>query len=284
MAALALAGAAAGIGVSRPAVAVVDPENPCNVTGWFVNPDEADRAPARSLAGFTFEGADLIHHDAPAGLTTAALSSGDFTASPAPDQPSFFSVEVSGDDGGYGTLRYARLTPLWTRVSGGQLEENADPDKPVDMPPVKRSHKVVRFGVGYTKSPPGTVATTVSSVSFQGKAYTLSCPKAVDPSPTSSASTSPTATASPTTTTSPSQGSSATPTSTVSPASGSSSSASPRVSTSSTSFQPIPGAAGDPDDSLPVTGSSLIGLISGAVFLVAVGGIAVIVARKRRRA
>jgi LPXTG-motif cell wall-anchored protein len=265
-----------------PAVgrAAVDPANPCNVQGWFVNPDEADREPARALGGFTFEGADLIHHDAPAGLTTAALSSGDFTASPAPDQPSFFSVEVSGTDGGYATLRYNRLTHLWEVVTGGQFYADADPDKLVDLPPVKRSHTVVRFGVGYTKSPPGTVKTTVTAVSFQGKAFTFLCPSPVDPSP----SQSPSATLSPTPSasqTSPSPSGSSTATTSASPSS--SVTRTPTSSPSRASQTPlVPADAGD-SGRLPTTGASLPLFIAAGAALVVAGGLALFVARKRRR-
>lgn len=269
--------------LALPVPATAAPGNPCDVEGWFVNPDEADREPERTTAGFVFEGADLIHHAAPAGLTTATLNSGDYTASPAPDQPSFFSVEVSGTDGGYATLRYNRSTHLWEMTTGGQLYENTDPDKLVDMPPVKRSHTVVSFGVGYTKNPPGTVKTTVKSVSFQGKAYTLSClTPTTSPTATTSASPSRTASASPT---SPSPSASASGTSSVSPSNSTTTTASPSASRSSgTPSAPLPGDNTSSDGELPVTGAGLIGLVSAGVFLAAVGGIIVIVARRRRSA
>jgi hypothetical protein len=264
--------------------AAVDPANPCAVAGWYVNPDEADRAPERTTAGFVFDTADLIHHAAPPGLTTADLDPGDYTSTPLPDQPSFFSVEVAGPDGGYATLRYNRLTHWWEMVTGGQLYTDKDPDVLVDMPPVKRSHIVVSFGVGYTKNPPGTVKTTVSAVQFQGKAYTLSCPKPVDPSPTAtsspSTSTSPTQTASPTATVTPSTST------TASAAPSSTRSTGPTTSTTTSAAAAVPSNDGsEPDDSLPVTGvGGLVGLVSGGVFLAAVGGILAILARRRRRA
>lgn len=258
------------------AMAVVDPVNPCNVQGWFVNPDEADREPERVLAGFTFEATDLIHHAAPAGLTTADLESGDYTASPAPDQASFFSVEVAGGDGGYATLRYNRLSHQWEMVTAGQLYAHVDPDVLVDMPPVKRSHTVVRFGVGYTKNPPGSVKTTVSSVSFQGKVYYFSCPKAVDPSPSTSVtpSTSPSTSVSPSTSATPS----ATPSSTAStPSASSSTPGTPQVTRSLT---PIPVPASE-DDELPTTGASLTGLIAAAGFVLALGVFLVVKVRRK---
>lgn len=297
------------------------PGNPCDVEGWYVNPDEAARTPERTTAGFVFEDADLIHHDAPAGLTTATLNSGHYAATPAPDQPSFFSVEVAGDDGGYGTLRYNRLTHLWNLVTGGVFYENADPDELVDMPPVKRSHTVVRFGVGYTANPPGTVKTAVTSVSFQGKAYAFTCQ-----APTQS----PSATPSPTkTSASPSASVSVTPsrTSTATPGS---TSASPSVrktgalcrdgyydaghegqgacnthggvrcwyshsaahdkqvycvnpsGSASITPAPVPSDAGSSDD-LPVTGASVGLLVAGALTAVVLGVTAVVSTRRRRR-
>jgi hypothetical protein len=285
MLAIWLAGSAVAFGVFSPitaraavlpapalpvAVPSVDP-NPCGVAGWYVNPDEADREPTRTYDGFVFESADLIHHAAPAGLTTATLSPGHFlvaAGSSLPDQPSFFSVEVSGDDGGYATLRYNRITLKWDMVTGGQFYSNADPSALVDMPPVKRSHKVVSFGVGYTANPPGTVKTTVKSVSFQGKAYSFACPKpsptqSPTASPTPSTSTSPTASASPSVS---SVSPSATSTS-VSPSATASATTSP-----STSLIPVPSDAGT-DGELPTTGASLGGLLAVGLGVLLFGGL-----------
>jgi len=266
-----------------PSATAADPD-PCGLTGWFVNPDEADRAPDRTYAGLVFEPADLIHHEAPAGLTTATLNSGDYTASPAPDQPSFFSVEVSGTDGGYATLRYNRLTHLWNMVTGGQFYEHADPDELVDMPPVKRSHTVVRFGVGYTKNPPGTVKTTVTAVSFQGKAYTFSCtPPTQSPSATPSATATGTPSASSATT---SPGSSSTPTGSATPSATRSATATPTATRSATRSA-LPDIAGfetpEQDDGLPVTGASLSFIIAGAAGLLVAGGALLWWTRRRTR-
>lgn len=275
-ASLALAGLVLIVGAN--ASAVVDSTNPCNVEGWFVNPDEADREPERMVAGFVFENTDLIHHNAPAGLTTATLSNGDFHATPLPDQDSFFSVEVSGDDGGYATLRWNVKSKLWEMTTGGQFYTNSNPDLLVDMPPVKRSHKVVRFGVGYTKTPPGTVKTVVRSVAFQGTAYKLHCE--VKPSPSTS---SPSPSTSTSTSSSPSPSGSISATATPS----SSVSATTSSSPSSTTEAPTPlpsqsNAAGGGD--LPVTGTSLGGIIAGGVLVLGLGIGTVLAARRRRRA
>jgi hypothetical protein len=251
--------------------------DPCKIgSAWFVNPDEADREPTRTYDGFVFEDTDLIHHNAPEGLTTKGLSNGAFNASPNPDQASFFSVEVSGDDGGYATLRWNPTNVEWEMTTGGQFYRHADPDALVDMPPVKRSHKVVRFGVGYTKNPPGTVKTTVSSVSFQGKVYEFKCLPPVTTSPSASASQTPSSTPSSSISSSPTASSTAT--STASPTSTASATTS---SLPSLSPAPIPSVAGS-DEELPVTGASLSTLIGGALLVLVVGVAAVGLARRRK--
>jgi hypothetical protein len=195
---------AAGLALAGTANATtVTPAGPsfatcANLAGWYVNGDEADRKPEATAAGLKFEPADLIHH-AVTGVTVETLTPGDYVAAPAPDQASFFSVEVRDVDGsGYATLRYNRSTHLWNLVTGGQFYEHANPAILVDMPPVDRSHQVISFGVGYTKNPPGTVTIVVKSVTFGGKTYELSCA----PKPSTSASSSASASASPSSSTS----------------------------------------------------------------------------------
>lgn len=287
------------LAVSAPASAevVVADANPCKVEGWFVNPDEAGREPTRTYDGFVFENTDLIHHNAPAGLTTKDLTNGGFAATPNPDQSSFFSVEVSGDDGGYATLRWDRVSIKWVTVVGGVLYENTDPDKLVDMPPVKRSHKVVRFGVGYTVNPPGTVKTTVSSVSFLGTAYTFKCAK---PSPTGTPTAKPTWTHHPKPTGTPTHGNGnpcwykkcSTPKPTVTPTPTGTGTPKPTVTptvkptptpTKTKTQEPtvvVPASNDEP--TLPVTGAGLTGMLlaSGAALVLGVG--AILFTRKRR--
>lgn len=230
---------------------VHDPAS-CTTPAWFVNPDEADREPERTEAGLVFEKTDLIHHNAPDGLTVEKLGNGDFHATPLPDQDSFFSVEVSDEPGGYATLRWSVKTKKWEMTTGGQFYENEDPAKLVDMPPAKKSHKVVRFGVGYTKTPAGSVKTTVSSVSFQGKAYDLTCP-APKPEPTETVTPKPT-------------GTTATP--------------KPTKTTATPVPIPNPPAAGP---TLPVTGAGTTPLIGLAVFAIALGAVSYYGARRKRR-
>lgn len=250
-----------------------DPGNPCGVVGWYVNPDEANRAPARTASGFVFEDTDLIHHAAPEGLSTKDLTNGGFLATPLPDQDSFFSVEVAGSDGKYGTLRWNAKTKMWEVTTAGLFYTNADPTALADMPPVKLSHTVVSFGVGYTANPPGTVTTTVKSVSFLGKAYTFTCLPPTSPSPSPSASSpssSPTASTSPTS--SGSASGTASPTSTGSPSSTSSPTTSPFTGTPTTGPVPLPSDAGT-DGSLPTTGASLGGLLAFGLGVLLAGGL-----------
>ncbi|MCY1139152.1 hypothetical protein OWR29_14230 [Actinoplanes sp. Pm04-4] len=143
-----------------------------NLQGWFVNADETAREPEATAAGLKFEPADLIHRNI-SGVTTENLTPGTYVASVAPNQPSFFSVEVDEGPGTYGTLRYKPATNTWTMVTGGVEYEDADPT--VVVTEAGKSHKVVRFGVGFTQNPPGNVTTVVSSVTFKGTTYPLTC-------------------------------------------------------------------------------------------------------------
>jgi hypothetical protein len=232
-------------------------------TGWYANADEQDRLPTPTPGGLKFEGNDLIHH-ATTG-TVESLAHGTFWAGPAPDQDSFFSVEVSGSDGGYGTLRWNTTTAKWNLVTGGQFYENASPAALVDMPPVHRSHDVVSFGVGYTANPPGTVTTTVRSVRFGGHTYDLRCKPPVKPRPShTSASPSPSASHSVSPTTKP-------PTT----------SADTSPSPSRTAVAAGAGGNGG-TGALAVTGPP-VGLIGWlALALVSTGGLAYLAARRRK--
>ncbi|MGX6602158.1 peptidase inhibitor family I36 protein [Micromonosporaceae bacterium Da 78-11] len=157
-----------------PSATVPSFDNCANLAGWFVNPDETTRKPEATAAGLKFEPADLIHRNV-TGVTTDTILPGTYAASPAPDQSSFFSVEVdSGTAGTYGTLRWNPTTSKWSMVAnGGQYFESASANAVVDH--FSKSHTVVRFGVGYTQTPPGTVTTVVSSVTFNGTTFPLTC-------------------------------------------------------------------------------------------------------------
>jgi len=275
--------------------AVPNPTNPCYVEGWFVNPDEANRAPERTHDGFVFEDADLIHHAT--NVPLRFLKPGWFTATPAPDQPSFFSVEVRDlTTDAYGTLRWDKTAALWSITIGPKSLPTHHPDTtpgtftgadPVALLAGKvtkwgkftSATRVASFGVGYTNSPPGTVKTTVTTVGFMGKAYYFSCPKpTASPTTTPSQTTSPTPTgtgsATPSHTGTPSTSASATPTATASTSASTSSSVSPI---------PVPADNAGGDDSLPTTGASLGGLILLGLGVVLAGGLLTWWFRKRNR-
>lgn len=243
---------------SQTAYASTTPAVCPNLVGWSPNPDEvADRSPVSKPEGLEFSNTDLTHHAAPSGLTLADLKPGTYVASKTPDQPSFFSVEVSGDDGKYGTLRWnpsLGTSGEWEATSQGQQHHDTDPAALADAFPIHLSHHVVRFGVGYTENPAGTVTTVVSSVTFQGVTYSLTCqPQTTSPAPV-------------VTTTSPAPHQSSTS------AAPHSSSAKPHTSSSA--------AAGG--SSLPVTGPPVGLLVGGAVSLLILGSAAYLVARRRR--
>lgn len=164
----------------------------CN-SGWYVNPDETTRKPTPTPGGLKFEANQLIHHGATGSIE--GLAAGSFVAVPAPDQPSFFSVEVRNADGtGYATLRWNTTTSKWNMVAAGTLFEHESAAELVKMTTPHKSSFLMSFGVGYTNSPPGTVAAVVISISFKGATYDMKC---LPPSSSSSsASGSPSANAS----------------------------------------------------------------------------------------
>lgn len=236
-------------------------QSSCLHADWYVNPDEADRLPTQTETGLEFDGADLVHRAIEKPL--AELTPGTYVATPDPDQPSFFSVEVRNSAGAYGTLRWNLTGPdanKWTIVIGaGTGPDGAATDgtftdaNPVtlltgkitkwgafDAAPVK----VISFGVGYTKNPPGTVKTIVTSVTFGGATYGLACQPEEEPSPD--------------------------PTGTPTP--------SPSPSASETTAPPV--AAGP---SLPVTGSGFPwGLVIAGAVVLAVGVMLVFAGAKER--
>lgn len=165
-------------------------------TTWYVNSDEGDRTPLPTSDGLVFSSNKLIHHVTLVPL--ANLKPGTFVANPAPDQPSFFSVEAISSLGAYGTLRWDGSKWSITIGAGTGSESPAvTPGQFSDTDPVALlagkvtkwgpfdpdTNRVVSFGVGYTNAPPGTVATLVSSITFMTNVYSLSCASGTSPSP-----------------------------------------------------------------------------------------------------
>lgn len=230
-----------------------------NLTGWHVNGDEdgsdpkqGDRHPEVTAEGLKFSGSQLIHHAT--SLPIADLKPGTYTASPAPSLDSFFSVEVLNDNGtGYATLRWNTTTSKWDMTTGGQQYSDADPAALVADH--AKGTTVVSFGVGYVNTPNDGTATVVSSVSFAGKTYDLTCA----PKP-----------------------------------SGSSSSATPKPTATKTSATPKPHsssstaagavAGGSDGGALAITGPSTGLLVGGGVLLLVLGGLlAALVSARRHR-
>ena len=177
-------------------------ETTCEETsGWYVNGDETSRKPEVTATGFKFSGNDLMHRQVD--LPLAQLLPGTYEATPAPDQPSFFSVEVRNSAGAYGTLRWQPGENKWLIVIGagnGATDGTFYGADPVallegkitkwgafDAAPIK----VISYGVGYTNSPSGEVTTVVKSVTFQGTKRSLVCQPPAPSASASSASPSP---------------------------------------------------------------------------------------------
>jgi LPXTG-motif cell wall-anchored protein len=283
--ALALAAGAGGLAlVAMPAQATVTPNtDPCKVgTSWFVNGDEGERTPTRTIDGFVFEETDLIHHAAPTGLTVEALENGAYTASPAPDQPSFFSVEVSDSPGGYATLRWDPLNHKWQMTTGGQFYENTSAKDLVDSVTPHKSHHVITFGVGYTKTPPGTVKTTVKSVSFAGQVYRFNCSGIPTHRPPTRPTHKPTATVTPTATATVTPTTRPTTTAPTTRPVPTATTATPTPSVSISS-PPIIGVSNNiPSGGLPLTGPGVASIfaVGGGALLI---GLGVVVLMRRRK-
>lgn len=161
-----------------PAQATVS-DNPCGVQGFYVNPDEKAYEPARTESGFLFEGKDLIHH------ATAPLDFPDVK----PNTLSFVAT-VSGKVQGkmetsnpYSTINQNPDGKFWSTAmtydqEGGQGKpvDNVSDLLGKDVKPGKvkfgETSKVVSFGVGYSVA---EGETTVTSITFHGTKYDLTC-------------------------------------------------------------------------------------------------------------
>ena len=183
--ALALASSAQAAGPTQVFVSVCGDN-----TSWYVNPDEwtkstaddgqGDRRPLAVSDGLVFSPADLIHHQVDF-IVDSSLVAGTYVGNPAPDIADFFSIEVVNDDHtGYGTLRWDDTAKDWEVTKSGVTTASLDPA--ALLTGLGLSLHARSFGVGYTNSPPGTVASLVSSISFRTTVYKLSC-LTVSPSP-----------------------------------------------------------------------------------------------------
>lgn len=222
-----------------------------NLKNWQPNEDEQDRRPTPSADGLVFEHDQLVHH--PVAMDLKDVHPGAFVADPAPSLADFFSIEVysTADPHGYATLRWNPTLQEWNL--GGTDKYGFDPVKLATDN--NRSTNVVSFGVGYVAHPADGTKTTVSSVTFHGVTYDLTC----KPAPaSSSASPKPSKTNS-----------------------------SPKPSASKTSHSPVAGGVtgggSTGSGALAITGPNgwVLGGIGVALFAVGIGGI--FVAQRRRK-
>jgi LPXTG-motif cell wall-anchored protein len=257
-------------------------ESCANLKGWYANPDEQAFLPEPTAAGLKFEGKDLIHHGLAtpidfADMDKVAYSFDDTTAGKV-----VFKVETSAP---YSTIVTNADGKIWSTAMtydqvGGQGNPVAKytdllgvPVKPGKVPFTGAS-RVATFGVGYWVEEGSTV---VSSITFHGTTYPLTCPPPASPSASASTSASASASAKPSASASTSPSVRPSPSRSAIP---SASPSTPPVLTPPTDDEQTPVAG-----NLPLTGDS-----PGRMFLlaaVALGSIAVgaglwILARRRR--
>lgn len=173
----------------------------CHSDEWYVNDDgdETGRMPTQTEDGLKFVGGQLVHHKpVPATIYVRNLTPGTYEATPAPSLSSFFSVEIANPDGsGYATLRYDTADDKWN--IGGTSVREANPlnligKKTRNGDEIEFDAKVLSFGVGYVRNPANGTETTVTSVTFAGRTYDLTCKPepTTSPSPTTSPTGEPT--------------------------------------------------------------------------------------------
>jgi len=238
-----------------------------NLAGWYANPDEQNDLPEPTEAGLKFEGKDLIHHATdPIDLADMDHVTTGFTATTAGKV--LFKVETSTP---YSTIITNPDGKLWSTAmtydqEGGQGHPVAHYSDLVGKPtkPGKANFssasRVATFGVGYAVEEGSTV---VSSISFHGHVYPLTCvPPTSSPTPSASSSS-----ASPSPSTSASHS--------VSP----SASHSPAAGVPSTSPAAHGGAV---SGGLPVTGAPAGLLAGGAAALLAIGAGLLLFVRRRK--
>jgi hypothetical protein len=219
---------------------------------WYVNADEVALLPLQTEDGFVFDGPSLVHHQTDILMT--ALNGVDFEVEVLLGVEPLFKVETSP----YSTLNYVGGGKWWSsRIAPGDPGGQDNPVTPAVMatlPIIDKSWddatsysaetRVISFGVGYANDT-GNKA-LVSSITFQGQTYDLTCSPQTEPPTTPPATGEPT-TAPPTT-----------PPATNPPAT---------VEPSST----VPPVAGGPN--LPVTGVSIWTLGGAGLVLIGLGAL-----------
>ena len=251
-----------------------------NLKGWYANEDEQGDLPQATVAGLKFEGKDLIHHTTNLDFTDFDKTNKSFEATTAGKV--VFKAETSGP---YSTIVINADGKLWStafkpEAVGGQNNPVAKAEdliaKPDSMKPGKLPYtaasRIVSFGVGYWVEAGSTV---VSSISFHGHKYDLSCKCPPSTSPSASASVSPTV--------KPSVSASASASASTSASVKPSTSATVRPHVSASASHPVIVPAGNGGSSLPVTGPANGFIIAGLGFLAAGIGVALFILARRRK-
>lgn len=283
---IAAAALAFGFYLGTPAQATEGPAGPSfttcdNLKGWYVNPDESGDKPTATVDGLLFEGKDLIHHEtSPIDLADMDKVTHSFTASNAGKV--VFKVETAAP---YSTIVTNADGKIWSTAmtydqEGGQghpVEKYSElvgkPTKPGKAPYTSAS-SVATFGVGYWVAEGDTV---VSSISFHGHTYDLTCPPPVTTAPTTQPTTTAPTTA-PTT-----QPTTAGPTTTQPTTDPTTRPTSGSVSPSRSAVVVTPVGNDSSTGGLPVTGPSVGLLIGGALLLIGGGVLVMILAARRAR-
>lgn len=256
LAAVALTGF--GLTLATPASATEDGpswSSCANLKNWAPNEDEQDRRPTPTVDGLQFEGNQLVHH--PVAMDLKDVHPGTYAAAPAPSLDDFFSIEVysTADPHGYATLRYNATGPHVGEWNIGGTDYY-DTDAVRLATGHNRSTNVVSFGVGYVATPATGTRTVVSSVTFHGVTYPLTCKPDVKPSTSSSSPTPKPST--------------------------SSSKPHSSISHSTTAAAGAGSAGGTDGGALAITGVSTWQIVVASVGVLAFGGLLLMLGRRRR--
>lgn len=161
-----------------------------NAEGWYANGDEADLVPTQKLDGLLFEGKDLIHHST-GPLDLADVKGGTFVAEGSADKVAF-KMETTAPYSTIVQTPAGKFWSSKVVTGKGSQSQPVDKvidltDADVIEQPGKEytgATKVVTFGVGYWTE---SGSTLVKSITFRGQKYAFSCKPVPSTSPSSTA-------------------------------------------------------------------------------------------------
>lgn len=169
------------VAVASPASAAPEPifvESEC-LTDWYVNPDEGDLLPTQLVEGLEFDGPSLVHHLIDPPFPVASLGNGTFEADVTEGVAPLFKVETTSP---YSTLNYVGSGLWWSsKITAGQVGGQGNAQTPAvlaGLAPYTPQTTVFSFGVGYANDQGN--AAVVSTITFGGTTYDLTC----EPEPT----------------------------------------------------------------------------------------------------